>query len=101
MNWIKNERFLSYNNGKAVVLADIEMDSAGDLPEADAFNDRLLAKGSVAHDINTGDHYCLNSSGIWKKQKTSSELGTATSSLLMGVSTAEPILGDLKKTEVE
>lgn len=101
MNWIKSERFLSYDNGKAIILADVEMDSAGDLPEVNAFTDRLLAKGSVAHDINTGDYYCLNSSGIWKKQKSSSELGTATSALLMGVTTAEPILGELEIKEVE
>ena len=101
MNWIKNERFLSYSDGTAIVLADIEMDSAGDLPEVNAFADRLLAKGSVAHDINTGDYYCLNSSGIWKKQKSSGELGTATSAILMGVTAAEPILGDLEITEVE
>lgn len=101
MNWIKNERFISYNKGRAVVLADVEMDAAGDLPEVNAFSGRLLAKGSVAHDINTGEYYCLNSSGIWKKQKSASELSTASSAVLMGVTTAEPVFGDLKVTEVK
>lgn len=101
MNWIKNKKFIRYDKGKAVYLVDVEVDSSGDLPEADAYAGCLLAKGSVAHDINTGDHYCLNSSGIWKKQKTSSELGTATSSILMGVKTAEPIFDDLEIQEVE
>lgn len=68
MNWIRNERFISYSSGRAVVLADVEMDSAADLPGADDFDGRTLAKGSIAHDIATGDFYSLNSSGDWINQ---------------------------------
>ena len=68
MYWIRNERFISYSSGRAVVLADVEMDSAADLPDVDDFDGRTLAKGSIAHDISTGDFYSLNSSGDWINQ---------------------------------
>lgn len=68
MYWIRNERFISYISGRAVVLADVEMDSAADLPDVDDFDGRTLAKGSIAHDISTGDFYSLNSSGDWINQ---------------------------------
>ena len=101
MNWIRNERFVSFKNGKAVVLAEIMADSAGELPDVGDFTGKLLEKGSRAVDINTGDVYCLNSSGIWKKQSSKSSLGTATDMLLMGVSAGAPVIGDLTVQEEE
>ena len=71
MNWIISEKFIRYSDGKAIVLANIGMDSTADLPETNAFEGRLLEKGSVAHDIDTGDCYCLNSSGGMEKAKNS------------------------------
>ncbi len=68
MKWIRNEKFISYNSGRAVVLAEVEMDTAADLPAVNAFDGRTLAKGSIAHDIATGDFYSLNSSGTWVNQ---------------------------------
>ena len=65
---------------------------------------RLVAnegKITVALDINTGDTYCLNSSGIWKKQSSASPLGTPTSMLIMGTSAGAPIVGNLTVQEDE
>ena len=45
MNWIISESFIRYSDGKAIVLANIGMDSTADLPEANAFEGRLLEKG--------------------------------------------------------
>ena len=101
MNWIRNERFVSFKNGKAVVLAEVMADSAGDIPNADDIAGKILAMGSTALDINTGDWYCLNSSGVWKKQNSTNSLGTSTSMLLMGISAGAPIVGDLTVQEEE
>ncbi len=68
MKWIRNEKFISYNSGRAVVLADVEADAVSDLPAANAFDGRTLAKGSIAHVIATGDFYSLNSSSTWVNQ---------------------------------
>ena len=101
MNWIRNERFVSFSDGKAVVLAEIMADSAGDLPDVNDITGKIIAKGSVALDINTGDTYCLNSSGIWKKQSSASPLGTPTSMLIMGTSAGAPIVGNITIQEDE
>ena len=70
MNWIKSERFLRYSEGRAVVLAYIEMDSSADLPAVNTFTGRIISIGSYAHDIESGETYCLNSLNEWIKQKS-------------------------------
>ncbi|MDO4862859.1 MAG: hypothetical protein Q4A05_01710 [Ruminococcus sp.] len=104
MNWIKNECFIRYESGKAVVVASIGMDTSADLPEVNDFEGRLLAMGSTAHDINTGDYYCLNSSGVWKKQKTAGDgggLGTTHYTIQTAATRAMAVVGDLTVTEEE
>ena len=101
MNWIRNERFLSYNAGNVVVLAEIMADSASDLPAADAITGKLIAKGSVALDINTGDWYCMNSSGIWKKQTSSKTFGAPTADMIGIITATPPLVGNLVIQEDE
>ncbi|MCR5707920.1 MAG: hypothetical protein K6G82_06570 [Ruminococcus sp.] len=103
MNWIISEKFIRYSDGKAIVLANIGMDSTADLPETNAFEGRLLEKGSVAHDIDTGDCYCLNSSGVWKKQKTSGGGGIIPtfSTIQTAATRSMAVVGDLVITEEE
>lgn len=101
LNWISNERFVSFRNGRMVVLAEIMADTAGDLPDAEDITGRILARGSTALDINTGDRYCLNSSGLWKKQNSASSLGTSTSAIISCTSAGAPVVGDLTEQEEE
>ena len=99
LNWIRNERFVSFKNGRTVVLAEVMADSVGDLPDVNDITGKILAMGSTALDINTGDWYCLNSSGLWKKQKSASPLGTPTSTIIMGISAGVPVIGELTEQE--
>ncbi|MCQ2490387.1 MAG: hypothetical protein MJ079_02200 [Ruminococcus sp.] len=101
MNWINNERFIRYSEGKAVIVANIGMDTTADLPEADAFEGRILDKGSVAHDVDTGDYYCLNSLGVWKKQQIAGggSFGTLYNAMPAASTRALPIVGDLEIIE--
>ncbi|HBB71913.1 MAG TPA: hypothetical protein DCZ71_04825 [Ruminococcus sp.] len=68
MKQIRAEQFLYYSSGAAVIRAEIECDTAEDLPAADHFNDRILSMGSIAWVINSGEFYGLNSSGEWVLQ---------------------------------
>lgn len=97
MNWIKTEKFLRYSGGKAVVLAYIEMDSSGDLPAVNAFTGRIISMGSYAHDISSGDTYCLNSINEWIKQKNGDVfLGNC---FAAGNSAADPVIGSFNEEE--
>lgn len=99
MNWIKTEKFLRYSGGKAVVLAYIEMDSSGDLPAVNAFTGRTISIGSYAHDISSGDTYCLNSLNEWIKQKNGEVfMGNA---LTIGNMPVDTVMGDLSVVEEE
>ena len=99
LNWIRSERFIRFDSGTPVVVAFIEADTVEDLPAPDGIQGRILAKGSAARDINTGDTYCLNSLGTWKKQKTSSSLGSTTSASLMATRAGEGIFGEVTTEE--
>ena len=65
---IIKEKFICFDNSKSVVLAEICVDSAEELPNADGITGRILVQGSLAWDISTGDFYGLNSSGEWINQ---------------------------------
>ncbi|MBR1592441.1 MAG: hypothetical protein IJ666_05450 [Ruminococcus sp.] len=64
---IRNERFMEFKNGSTVVIAEIQVDSADELP-ASYYLGRYLYQGSIAWDISTGDFYALSGSGEWVKQ---------------------------------
>ena len=53
---------------KNLVLVEMALDSSVDLPEVDYQTGQILAQGSIAWDISTGDFYGLNSSGSWINQ---------------------------------
>lgn len=53
---------------KNLVLVEMALDSSADLPEADYQTEQILAQGSIAWDISTGDFYGLNSAGSWINQ---------------------------------
>ena len=47
---------------------ELDIDSAAELPEADDFEGRLIAQGSIAWDITNGEFYGMDSSGEWHNQ---------------------------------
>ncbi len=65
---IIKEKFIRFDNSKSVVLAEICVDTAEELPNANGITGRILVQGSLAWDISTGDFYGLNSSGEWINQ---------------------------------
>jgi hypothetical protein len=62
--------FIRYDYTSALSLNRVELcvDSANELPAANAFDSMLLAQGSIAWDVSTGDFYGLHSDGTWYKQ---------------------------------
>ncbi len=69
---IRSERFIRFKDTESgiisVVKAELDCDTAADLPAADGIGGRELLMGSIAWDISTGDFYVLNSEGTWYKQ---------------------------------
>lgn len=69
---IRSERFIRFKDTESgiisVVKAELDCDTAADLPAADGIGGRELLMGSIAWDISTGDFYALNSEGTWYKQ---------------------------------
>ena len=55
---------------KKLVREELAIDSTADLPTADYKEGLVLAMGSAAWDVSTGDFYGLDSSGVWTNQKT-------------------------------
>ena len=71
---LKNEKFIGFRNAMLIVRADIYVDTAEELPEAyNGILGKILAQGSTALDISSGDYYCLSGSGEWINQNHSSE----------------------------
>ncbi len=52
---------------KVVLLAELDVDTATELPSRE-YGEYILAMGSIAWDISTGDFYALDSEGTWYKQ---------------------------------
>lgn len=69
---IRSERFIRFKGTESgiisVVKAELDCDTAADLPAADGIGGRELLMGSIAWDISTGDFYALSSEGTWYKQ---------------------------------
>lgn len=55
-------------NGESVERMEIDVDTASDLPAADDFEGKLIAQGSIAWDISTGDFYGMQGDGTWVVQ---------------------------------
>ena len=54
-------------DGKKHIIAELDVDSASDLPSQE-FGEYFLHMGSIAHDISTGNFYSINSAGTWYNQ---------------------------------
>lgn len=69
---IRSERFVESveTNGTSIakVVAELDMDTAEDLPDVDGIDGCLLSMGSIAWDISTGEFYGLDSDGVWHNQ---------------------------------
>ena len=75
---------------KKLVLVEIFVDSASDLPTSDCVPGYILAMGSHAIDVSTGAEYRINSSGVWINQST----GTKTIQITQQPESAEVTAGD-------
>ena len=60
--------FVKMVDGVSAVRVELDVDTAADLPAADSVSGYLLWQGSIAHDISTGDFYCIDSEGTWYAQ---------------------------------
>lgn len=71
---VRIEREASMN----LYYAELICDKAEELPKPDYYDGWTIDMGSIAHVINTGETYMLNSDGDWKLQKKTSEGGGLT-----------------------
>lgn len=55
-------------DGTNVERMEIDVDTASELPAVDDFEGKLIAQGSIAWDISTGDFYGMGSDGQWVVQ---------------------------------
>ena len=65
---IRNSTFIKFDDEVSVERMELDIDSATELPEADDFEGRLIAQGSIAWDITNGEFYGMDSSGEWHNQ---------------------------------
>lgn len=71
MYTIRNREFIKFKSPEktiSIIRAEIDCDTASDLPAVDAISGTELYQGSTAWVIGTGEFYSLNSSGSWIKQ---------------------------------
>ena len=68
---LRNYTEVVSGDGKKHIIAELDVDTASDLP-AQEWNEYFLHMGSIAHDVDTGNFYSINSSGTWKLQGESS-----------------------------
>ena len=72
---ILKEKFMSFDDPNAVIIAELAVDSKTELPEADGIEGRILSQGTLAWEISTGDFYGLKSNGTWVNQTTGDVYG--------------------------
>ena len=65
---ILKEKFVSFEDGVSVVIAELAVDSCEDLPTADGLEGRRLSPASLAWEISTGEFYGFGSDGKWVNQ---------------------------------
>jgi hypothetical protein len=59
---------IGFNNGREVIIAEVIVGSASELPSITFFDGFELYERSRAWDVSTGDTYGLISDGTWVKQ---------------------------------
>lgn len=81
---IRESVFIKYDTENEVNIerAELDVDTAADLPSADYIPGRRLYQGSIAHDISTGDFYSMDSTGTWYNQDGSGAYTPASASAL-------------------
>ena len=62
---IRNESFLRFNGDLSEVIAEINVDTADELPEVDGISGRILHQGSTALIIKEGKLAVLSGDGHW------------------------------------
>lgn len=67
---ILKERFVSFDEGVAVVIAELAVDTKTELPTAAGIEGRKLSPASLAWEISSGEFYGLESDGKWVNQTT-------------------------------
>ena len=81
---VRESVFIKYDTENEVNIerAELDVDTAADLPSADYIPGRKLYQGSIAHDISTGDFYSMDSTGTWYNQDGSGAYTPASASTL-------------------
>ena len=67
---ILKEKFMSFEESRSVVIAELAVDEKTELPTANGIEGRTLAQGTLAWEISTGTFYGLGSDGMWVDQST-------------------------------
>lgn len=65
---VRESKFIKFENGVSVEIIEIDIGSASELPTPDFIDGKYLYQGSIAHDVSTGDFYCIDSEGTWYNQ---------------------------------
>lgn len=68
--WITNYSLVDLTD-QTQVVAQIECDTASDLPGINDFTGKVLNKGSTAHVIDANEKYMMDSTGTWNIQQQS------------------------------
>lgn len=81
---VRESVFIYYDaeDGVNVERAELDISTAAELPSADFLPGRRLYQGSIAHDVSTGDFYCIDSEGTWYNQDGSGEYTPTSASTL-------------------
>ena len=67
---ILKEKFVSFDEGLSVVIAELAVDSKTELPTESGIEGRKLSPASLAWEISTGEFYGFGSDGKWVNQTT-------------------------------
>ena len=67
---ILKEKFVSFDEGVSVVIAELAVDSKTELPTESGIEGRKLSPASLAWEIGTGEFYGFGSDGKWVNQTT-------------------------------
>ena len=65
---VMSRKFLRYENELSVERMEICADTASDLPTVNSITGCMIAQGSIAWDVSTGDFYGMTSTGDWINQ---------------------------------
>ena len=68
---VMSRKFLQYENELSVERMEICVDAASDLPTVNSITGCMIAQGSIAWDVSTGDFYGMSSTGDWVNQSGS------------------------------